>query len=138
MTKKKSNNPQNLIPNSERSPEQLKAMTSKGGINSGIAKRERKKLVERYQIMLDWWTKNEAARATDPELAEMLLDVGAEVMEQFKIMSDPSVKPDVRLAAIRDMQDRQHGKPKQTVDSSVQGDVSFRWLNEGDKLDADS
>lgn len=40
------NNINNLIPNSQRSPQELKAMTSKGGIASGKARREKKMFQE--------------------------------------------------------------------------------------------
>lgn len=35
-------NLQNLIPNSQRSPEELRAMTRKGGIASGVARRKKR------------------------------------------------------------------------------------------------
>ena len=40
-------NEQNLIPNSQRTPEELREMTRKGGIKSGEARRARKSLRER-------------------------------------------------------------------------------------------
>lgn len=39
-------NNNNLIPNSERTPEELRAMTRKGGIASGVARRQKKALRE--------------------------------------------------------------------------------------------
>lgn len=39
-------NEQNLIPNSERTPEELRAITRKGGIASGVARRQKKALRE--------------------------------------------------------------------------------------------
>lgn len=45
-------NPKNLIPNSERTPEQLREQTRKGGIVSGQRKRERKLLSQIYADML--------------------------------------------------------------------------------------
>lgn len=44
-------NERNLIPNSERTPEQLKAQTKKGGIASGKARREKKLM---SQIFADY------------------------------------------------------------------------------------
>ena len=44
-------NEQNLIPNSQRTPSELRAQTRAGGIASGIARRERKMLRERLLLM---------------------------------------------------------------------------------------
>ena len=46
-------NPQNLIPNSERSPEELREQTRKGGIASGEARRYKKSLREIARAMLE-------------------------------------------------------------------------------------
>lgn len=45
-------NPQNLIPNSERTPEELREMTRKGGIRSGEVRRARKTLKEELLLLL--------------------------------------------------------------------------------------
>ena len=42
----------NLIPNSERSPEELREMAKKGGIASGIARRKKKTMKENLEIIL--------------------------------------------------------------------------------------
>ena len=47
-------NIENLIPNSERTPEQLRAQTRKGGIKSGEARREKKRM---SQILADYLQK---------------------------------------------------------------------------------
>ena len=44
---------QNLIPNSERTKEELQEMSRKGGIASGEARRERKEMRESLQMLLD-------------------------------------------------------------------------------------
>lgn len=51
MTKKY--NTQNLIPNSARTPSELREITSKGGIKSGEARRRRKTLREELLAMLE-------------------------------------------------------------------------------------
>lgn len=45
-------NAQNLIPNSQRSPSELKAMTSKGGKKSGEARRRKKQLKEQLEMLM--------------------------------------------------------------------------------------
>lgn len=46
-------NEQNLIPNSQRSPEELREMAKKGGIASGKVRRERKKFKEDLLLALE-------------------------------------------------------------------------------------
>jgi|GEM_PF-2684997 len=43
----------NLIPNSDRSPEQLREMGRKGGIKSGEARRRKRDLLEAFRIYMD-------------------------------------------------------------------------------------
>ena len=45
-------NEQNLIPNSERTPEELREMARNGGLASGEARRKRKTLKEELLLML--------------------------------------------------------------------------------------
>lgn len=52
------NNPQNLIPNSERTPEELREMARKGGIASGKARREKATMKATLEKMLDETYKN--------------------------------------------------------------------------------
>lgn len=46
-------NENNLIPNSERSPNKLKEMTRKGGIKSGEVRREKRKFREMFETFLE-------------------------------------------------------------------------------------
>ncbi len=46
-------NEQNLIPNSERTPEELRAITRKGGIASGEARRAKKTMAQLAELMLN-------------------------------------------------------------------------------------
>ena len=45
-------NEKNLIPNSERTPEELKAITTKGGINSGKARRQKRTMKDTMSILM--------------------------------------------------------------------------------------
>lgn len=45
-------NDENLIPNSERTPSELREMTSKGGKASGIARRDKRDSRERLKMLL--------------------------------------------------------------------------------------
>lgn len=46
-------NEQNLIPNSERTPEELKRMTTNGGKRSGEVRREKKRFKEMFETILN-------------------------------------------------------------------------------------
>ena len=58
----------NLIPNSERTPEELREMGSKGGIRSGEVRRKNKEL--RWKMKILW----DALVAMEPEQLETFLD----------------------------------------------------------------
>ena len=55
-------NEQNLIPNSQRSPKELREMTRKGGIASGKARREKKTIREAFALLKDLPLDNEKLR----------------------------------------------------------------------------
>ena len=56
-------NDKNLIPNSQRSPSELKAMTSKGGKRSGEVRRQRKTQREQLEMLLSLPLKSDKAKA---------------------------------------------------------------------------
>lgn len=55
-------NEQNLIPNSQRSPSELKRMTSKGGKRSGEVRRQRKTQREQLEMLLSLPLKSAKAK----------------------------------------------------------------------------
>lgn len=59
---KKSNNAQNIIPNCERTPQERQEIARRGGIASGEARRERKRLRELAEIIA-----NETISTTMPD-----------------------------------------------------------------------
>ena len=63
-------NEQNLIPNSKRSPSELREMTRKGGIASGKARREKADLKRQLQVFLesDDFLDNHGNKMTGAEL----------------------------------------------------------------------
>ena len=58
-------NAENLIPNSERSPSELRAQTRKGGIASGKARREKKLFRETLETLLSMPMNNGKEMAVD-------------------------------------------------------------------------
>ncbi len=66
-------NESNLIPNSERSPEEVRENGRKGGIASGKARREKRNMQETLKLLLNL-TMNDG-EATKPEDIKSLADV---------------------------------------------------------------
>jgi hypothetical protein len=66
----------NLIPNSKRSPEELREMTRKGGIASGEARRAKRDMRERMKIMLEEKPKGKDYTYAD-RLTESMLTIAA-------------------------------------------------------------
>lgn len=59
----------NLKPNSERTPSELREMTRKGGIASGKARREKKNLIQLFEVC-------QQAKVKDEKMAQKLRDAG--------------------------------------------------------------
>ena len=76
--------PENLIPNDQRSPEELREMTRKGGIKSGEARRRKRDTKAAAKLVLELIPK--LPPNTQASLAKMGLD--------------PATQPDVRLLAM--------------------------------------
>ena len=55
-------NPENLIQNKDRTPEELREITRKGGIASGKKRRERKAMREQLEMLLNLPLKNEKSK----------------------------------------------------------------------------
>ena len=98
----------NLIPNSQRTESELKEMTRKGGINSGIARRARRDFLKLLDVALE----NE------------LLDTGmtgSEILVTQLFVN--AMNGDTQ--AIKTILDRKYGKPKQQIDNiSSDGSMS--------------
>ena len=84
-------NEQNLIPNSQRTPEELREMTRKGGIKSGQVRRERKKFNELFNSYLEKMITDDDVKKqmkqfgfTDEELTNKNAMVFAQYKEALK------------------------------------------------------
>lgn len=60
----------NLIPNSERSPEELREMGRKGGIKSGEARRKKRDQEKAARMLADILASNPEFKAKMKEIAE--------------------------------------------------------------------
>jgi hypothetical protein len=67
-------NEKNLIPNSERTPNELREMTSKGGKKSGEVRRRKKSMKQVMEILLAMKTEN-------PADLQLLSNVGIDITE---------------------------------------------------------
>lgn len=65
-------NDNNLIPNSERSPRELREMGRKGGIKSGESRRRKKQAREAAEIMARTFLESEAGKKMIEDLGKML------------------------------------------------------------------
>ena len=89
------NNPENLIPNSERSPEELREQCRKGGIASGEARRKKATMLSVLEKMLDEVpVKDNEGGLTNRELATLGLIKGANqgIAKNYEIIQDLMAK----------------------------------------------
>ena len=64
-------NDENLIPNSERSPEELREMGRKGGIRSGESRRRKRDQKKTAELMAKILLESEEAKAIFEDLKKM-------------------------------------------------------------------
>lgn len=64
-------NDENLIPNSERSPEELREMGRKGGIKSGESRRRKRDQKKTAELMAKILLESEEAKAIFEDLKKM-------------------------------------------------------------------
>ena len=85
-------NEKNLIPNSERTPEELREMTRKGGIASGKARRKKADLKKAFETILQ-------ADVSSNKTKEQLENLGFEATNEMAlamVMMQKAMKGDVR------------------------------------------
>lgn len=101
---------ENLIPNKQRTPDELRQQTRKGGIRSGEVRREKANVLKVLRMLL--------ADAVDVDGLEM-----TRAEKLGLLMMEKAEGGD--LAFIKEVLDRAYGKPAQTVDmQSSDGSMS--------------
>ena len=65
-------NEDNLIPNSERSPNELREMGRKGGIRSGESRRRKKRMRESAELLAKIFTESEEGKKLIADLKKQL------------------------------------------------------------------
>lgn len=67
-------NDENLIPNSERSPSELREMGRKGGIRSGEVRRQNKRIRENAELLAKIFTESEGGKKLIADIIKQLRD----------------------------------------------------------------
>jgi hypothetical protein len=70
-----------LIPMSKRTKEEVKAIASRGGIKSGVARKKKKELKERFKLGLEIFTELKARELKlngNEEAAKIVKEIGLE------------------------------------------------------------
>lgn len=67
-------NDENLIPNSERSPSELREMGRKGGIRSGEVRRQNKRIRENAELLAKIFTESEEGKKLIADMRKQLRD----------------------------------------------------------------
>lgn len=77
-------NEQNLVPTTQRSESEVREMQSKGGVNSGIARREKRTMRQQMKRLLELAAKDENGRVRiDPETGEPVSNGLAILLQQM-------------------------------------------------------
>ena len=140
----------NLIPNSERSPKEVREQGRKGGINSGKSRRAKKTLSERIKLALTIST-NENLKGVKRQIRELLpnrqttankevlktllaqaktiRDCGIDVYQILKIAQAPETQ-EIGLKATNALWDREEGKPNQSSNVSHSGLMTTKIIRD--------
>ena len=120
-------NEQNLIPNKNRTPEELREITRKGGIASGKARREKRDRKLRAQAALD-------ALVNDPETLEKLEKAGI-VIDGINFEEAMDARQALKAAregdtqAYKALKEEAYGKVDAKTELEVSGEVSGITIN---------
>ena len=120
-------NEKNLIP--IRSKDEARKIGSKGGINSGKARREKRDLKRCFEIGLEFLTKktsDELRSAGDKTQAEIVAKIGVAAYSMLKIAVSNKANEQTKLNAWEAISDRIEGKPvnKSIIDANVKTETT--------------
>jgi hypothetical protein len=104
---------ENLIPNSERTPEELRKQTSKGGIESVKVRRAKKQrkliLQDILELKLNEKAASKIAKAYGLDAKDITLESAMDFMQVNKAIESKDTQ------AYNAVKDRVYGKPKQEI-----------------------
>lgn len=125
-------NEQNLIPNSERSPSEVRANARKGGIKSGEVRREKKTLRELAEMLGQ-------AKVSDKAIIEKLESLGLDkdsfthdmaiMLKQYELAEKDDNKSTAAAQFIRDTK----GENPKNAELNINADVKSITINFGGK-----
>lgn len=116
-----------LIPMNKRSKEEVKQIAAKGGVNSGIARKKKKELKDRFKLGLEIFTKlkaDELKKQGNKEAAEIVKEIGLEVFTFLDILNSDKDNSFLKLQAVNGVLDRIEGKAtqKSVIDANINQD----------------
>ena len=124
-------NEQNLIPNSERTPSELREITSKGGKASGEARRRKKSMRENLEILLSMPLKK--GKGADIEKGKNLQEFTTQnlTVEQAVLLAQIKKALKGDIYAFETIRDLIGEKPvnKSEVSASVKAENPFEGLS---------
>lgn len=124
-------NEQNLIPNSERTPSELREITSKGGKASGEARRRKKSMRENLEILLSMPLKK--GKGADIEKGKNLQEFTTQNLTVEQAMLLAQIKKALKgdIYAFETIRDLIGEKPvnKSEVSASVKAENPFEGLS---------
>jgi hypothetical protein len=111
----------------KRSKEEVKQIAAKGGVNSGIARKKKKELKERFKLGLEIFTKlkaDELKKQGNKEAAEIVKEIGLEVFTFLDILNNDKDNSFLKLQAVNGVLDRIEGKAtqKSVIDANINQD----------------
>ena len=108
---------ENLIPNSQRTPEELRNQTSKAGVASVEARRKKKQrkliLKDILELKLNEKVASKIAKAYGVDAKDISLEAARDFMQVNKAIESKDTQ------AYNAVKDRVYGKPKQEIQQSI-------------------
>lgn len=120
-------NQENLIPNSQRTPEELREITRKGGIASGKARREKRDRHKRIQELFALAVKDPKLKANLEKMGIDVTDADLETAADARVMVELLRKGDYK--AWQAMKSEAYGPLATKNELEVSGEVSGITIN---------
>lgn len=115
---------ENLIPNTERSAEQVRKNQSKGGINSGKVRREKKSTKKIIEAIFESKAPDEAIK----KIQSKFPDVKIKNIEDIINMAVAGQAVGGNIQAYNALYDRKDGKPKQPLTGGDENDTPINVI----------
>ena len=117
------NGQENLIPFTELTEEEQRAIARKGGIASGEARREKKKMKEQAELLLSLPVKNQKIKALMRELGIDETEQTNQMAMIVSLLNKTITKGDVQ--AFNSLQATIDERPVQNIDGTINGEITI-------------